>query len=205
MLKLFFMRHCESEANCKDILASQLDFKLSEKGLKDAEVIASKFAGQFSINRIISSPLTRTLQTAAPFSKIFNIEIETDELLKEQNLGRFAGKSYSEVRNDPEYRWDKSKRWNWIPAGGGESYEMLAGRVKPFLLKLGQIKQNQTILITTHAITLRMLKGHLEMTLPLYSPEIPGNGEIWEVDFSGLGNVHKVKSHVFNIDERKAE
>ena len=50
------------------------------------------------------------------------------------------------------------------------------------------------ILIVTHAVTLRIIKGMLEDTLPVYPKKIANNGEIWMVEFKGLGNKHAVKS-----------
>ena len=88
---LYFIRHAESEANVKNILASQQDFPLSKKGMDDARQIAEKFSVTNSVDQIISSPLIRAVQTAQPFSDIFNIEINTDHNLMEQHLGRFSG------------------------------------------------------------------------------------------------------------------
>ncbi|RKX83643.1 MAG: histidine phosphatase family protein, partial [Spirochaetes bacterium] len=53
---------------------------------------------------------------------------------------------------------------------------------------------NAKYLIVSHAVTLRIIKGLLEDTLPLYPEKIANNGEIWQVDFKGLGNKHIVKS-----------
>ena len=40
MKTIYFIRHAQSEANLKDILASRMDFPLTEKGRVDAETIA---------------------------------------------------------------------------------------------------------------------------------------------------------------------
>lgn len=197
MPKLFFIRHCESEANSKDLLASQIDFPLSEKGFIDAKHIASNFSKEYQINRVISSPLLRALQTAAPFSEIFKIKIETDIRLIEQHVGSFSGKTFAELKDAPDYQWDKTKRWDWVPIGGGESYKMVAERVKPFLIDMGNPDNKEIILVVTHAVTMRLIKGHLENTLPLYPEALPGNGEIWEVDYKGLGRKYSLISHYY--------
>jgi broad specificity phosphatase PhoE len=130
MPKLFFIRHCESEANLKNILAGQIDYPLTEKGVKDAKEIAFKFTEEFNIDRIISSPLKRAIWTAAPFSEILKIKTKTDDRLIEQNA---------------------------------------------------------------------------ENTLPVYPEALPGNGEIWEVDFAGLGKSHIIISHFYSQQRLSSE
>jgi broad specificity phosphatase PhoE len=193
MPKLFIIRHCESVANSRNLLASRMDFPLSEKGLLSASQIAGNFSKKHKVGRIISSPLTRAMQTAAPFSEIFNLNIETDIRLMEQDFGNFAGRTFEELRDNKEYQWDRSKRWDWIPAGNGESYRMVAQRVLPFLTEVGKLKEGENILIVTHAVTMRMIRGILENTLPLYPENLPANGEIWEVDFEGPGRPYVIK------------
>jgi hypothetical protein len=39
-----------------------------------------------------------------------------------------------------------------------------------------------------------MVKAILEQTLPNYPRDIAKNGEIWKVQFKGLGNIHEVES-----------
>ena len=79
MKNLYFIRHAQSEANVNAILASQLDFPLSEVGRKDAIQIATNCQKIANIECIISSPLMRAMETASPIAKQFHIPIETDE------------------------------------------------------------------------------------------------------------------------------
>jgi broad specificity phosphatase PhoE len=88
---------------------------------------------------------------------------------------------------------DRSKRWRWIPEGGGESYEMIANRLVPFFQSLESL-EGDSILFVTHAVTLRLIKATLEQTLPDYPLNIAKNGEIWKVEFTGLGNIHEIDS-----------
>ena len=94
---LYFIRHAESEANKKRILASRLPFPLTEEGKEDARRIAGELKERVPISRIISSPLLRAKQTAEAFSEAYGVPISLDEKLSEQDLGTFAGMSYDEV------------------------------------------------------------------------------------------------------------
>lgn len=193
MKTIYFIRHTQSEANLKDILASRQDFPLTEKGRQEAVVIASEFKEIAQLDRIFCSPLIRAQQTAQPIAEAFGLDVETDERITEQDLGVFSGMTYAELNDRPNYMHERSKRWKWIPEGGGESYEMIANRLEPFFQSLESL-EGDSILFVTHAVTLRMVKATLEQTLPDYPREIAKNGEIWKVQFTGPGNIHDVES-----------
>ena len=193
MKTIYFIRHAQSEANLKDILASRQDFSLTEKGRADAEAIAAEFKSIATLDRIVCSPLIRAQQTAEPIAKAFGLEVETDERITEQELGIFAGMTYAELEDRADYMHERSKRWNWVPEGGGESYEMIANRLEPFFQSLENM-EGESILFVTHAVTLRLIKAHLEQTLPEYPHEIARNGEIWKIQFTKLGDTHIVEA-----------
>jgi len=193
MKTIYFMRHTQSEANFRDILASRQDFPLTQSGRQEAAVIAAEFKKIAQLDRIFCSPLTRAQQTAQPIAEAFGLDIETDERLTEQDLGVFSGMTYAELDDRPDYMHERSKRWKWIPEGGGESYEMIANRLEPFFQSLESLK-GENILFVSHAVTLRIVKAILKQTLPGYPREIAKNGEIWKMQFTGLGSIHEVES-----------
>ncbi|MCK5201285.1 MAG: histidine phosphatase family protein [Spirochaetales bacterium] len=197
MPTLFFMRHAESEANKAKYLASQTDVPITEEGAKAAEKIAAEFFNDFSIDTIYASPQLRARQTAAPFSTHGGMDVNIDPAISEQHLGRFTGMTYNEALIDPYFESDRTKRWDWEPEGGGESYRMLASRITPFFKRFEMLYNGSNFLIVSHAVTLRIIKGLLENTLPLYPEKIANNGEIWQVEFRGLGQKHVIKSHFY--------
>jgi broad specificity phosphatase PhoE len=193
MKTIFFIRHAESEANRLDVLASRRDFPLTDKGRADAAVIAMELKEMASLDRIICSPLLRAQQTAQPIAQIFRVEVETDERITEQEIGIYAGMTYAELDERMDYMHDRSKRWKWVPEGGGESYEMIARRLEPFFQSLEKL-EGENILFVTHAVTMRMIRATLEQTLPEYPHTIAKNGEIWKVEFTKTGDTHRVES-----------
>ena len=193
MKTIYFVRHAQSEANLKDILASRQDFHLTEQGIADAKAIAAEFKQTANINRVFASNLTRAKQTAAAFAQEFGIEVEIDDRITEQELGKFAGKTYAELDAEPTYMHDRDKRWEWVPDGGGESYKMIAERLVPFFQDLDSL-EGESILFVTHAVTMRMIKAILEQTLPEYPYNIAHNGEIWKIEYKGYGATHSVES-----------
>jgi len=193
MKTLYMIRHAESEANRDRIMASRLPFPLTEAGEADAKLIASELKSIVSIDKIVTSPLLRARQTADCFAEAYGVEPEVDERISEQELGKFAGMTYDEVKEQQDYETETQKRWDWV-FEGGESYKMIADRVKSFFEDLEKESENQNILIVTHAVTFRLIKAVLENTLPTYPSQFPNNGEIWKVPFSELGKSHDIES-----------
>ncbi|MFL2876911.1 MAG: histidine phosphatase family protein [Pontiellaceae bacterium] len=196
MKNLYFIRHAQSEANLNAILASQLDFPLSEVGRNDAIQIATKLPKIANIDCIISSPLIRSIETASPIAKQFNIPIETDKRIIEQDLGIFSGMSYKELEHRDDYMHDRSNRWNWVPKGG-ESYKMVAARVASFFKGLDEM-DFQSILCVTHAVTMRLIKAQLQKTLPKYPLALAQNGEMWKCEWNGFNATGEITSFFLN-------
>lgn len=193
---LYFVRHAQSEANVNDILASQLDIPLSEAGREDVNQIASKLKKISKLDRIISSPLIRAKDTASSIATRFNIPLETDARIIEQDLGIFSGMSYKELKLRNDYMHDRSKRWTWVP-DGGESYKMVAMRLDSFFKAL-YTAEAKTILCVTHAVTMRIMKAYLQKTLPKYPLTIANNGEVWKCEWHGLESKCDITSLFLN-------
>ncbi|MFE3574560.1 histidine phosphatase family protein [Lysinibacillus sp. NPDC059133] len=75
---IYVIRHCEAHGQSSDA-------SLTEQGFQQAEVLADFFTDK-KIDRIITSPFLRAIQTIEPLSKRGNINIEIDERLAERIL-----------------------------------------------------------------------------------------------------------------------
>ncbi|MFJ8514076.1 histidine phosphatase family protein [Lysinibacillus xylanilyticus] len=75
---IYVIRHCEAKGQSSDA-------SLTEQGFHQAEVLAEFFADK-KIDRIITSPFLRAIQSIEPLSTRGNINIEIDERLSERIL-----------------------------------------------------------------------------------------------------------------------
>ena len=195
MTTIYLIRHAESVANARDVLAGRLDYPLTECGKRDAVALATEFAESRQIDRVWCSPLLRAQQTAAPFVVACDAPLRLDDRLQEQHMGRFSGLTYHQVEGDPAYCSDRMARWDWVPEGGGESYRMIAERVQSFLAELRACCQREgldRVLLVTHAVTLRLFRACLEGTLPAYPEKIAANGEVWSADLPMDGSPTRI-------------
>ncbi len=67
-MKLYFIRHGESEGNKQGKIQGTMDFPLSDLGERQADAVA-EFTKSLSIDQIYTSDLTRALHTAQAITK----------------------------------------------------------------------------------------------------------------------------------------
>ncbi|MGL4524529.1 MAG: histidine phosphatase family protein [Spirochaetia bacterium] len=181
-MNVFFIRHCEAQSNASHILAGQREFPLTHNGQIHALHIAQMLKQQIPhVSTIYVSPQQRTQQTAQPLCNIFGLVPTEIEELKEQDWGKFSGRTYQELKNDPDFEHPKNRNWAFHPPGG-ESYEAVRIRLEYFFAHIPPFPPDANIICVTHGGTMRIIRGILEQTTPLYTPDVPANGEVWYVE-----------------------
>ncbi len=129
-MKLFLIRHGQSEANLNQTYTGQSDVPLTETGRKEAEAIRP-ILEKFTFDRVYSSDLSRAVDTqklALP-----GVEAQTTPLLREFALGSLVGMKFTEVRE--KYGTQIAKNRDYSPFGG-ESSEDVCRRLQEFLTML---------------------------------------------------------------------
>lgn len=89
MKKLYFVRHGLSELNVQSLYAGITDTPLTDEGRRQAK-LAGQHAKQLDIDYIISSPLSRALETAQIIAKEIGYpldNIEVNSLFIERDFG----------------------------------------------------------------------------------------------------------------------
>ena len=98
MTTFYIVRHGQSELNTQHRLQGHIDSPLTEKGVKDAALVAKKLK-KMQFDKIYSSDLGRAFRTAYLIAKDlgFSDEIETNSGLREINYGDFAFQKFPYV------------------------------------------------------------------------------------------------------------
>ncbi|WP_294188676.1 alpha-ribazole phosphatase [uncultured Clostridium sp.] len=164
-MKIFLVRHGETDWNLKGKIQGNTDIELNKTGIKQAYELSNKMLEKnYKFSKIYSSPQKRALQTAKILSENTNIECIVVDKLKEMNLGKWEGLAWSEVReNYPlEYKeWFVKRRYTKTP--NGESYEEMLERVLDSLYKI--IDDNSdNIVIVTHSTVIMSLQCYITNT-----------------------------------------
>ncbi len=127
---------------------------LSEKGRKKVLKTAEKIKA-LGIDKIYSSDFLRTKQTAELVkSKLRNVEIVFDEMLRDMDLGVW----HEEKKKDFYDKFPiKKERYDKRPEEG-ESWREVEERMKKVLVNIEK-EENGTILIVSHGDPLWILEG----------------------------------------------
>lgn len=164
---IYIFRHGQTDDNANFIFSGNRDAKLTEEGVKQAEVLAQKIM-DIKFDRLISSPQNRAIQTMEiaisqnPNAK--NLKIETDERIKERSYGDLTGKSKMEIQlRDPEELLKIRRSYDYVPTNG-ESIEMVCERVGEFCEDL--VKElsgkNIKVAISCHGNSIRGFRKYFE-------------------------------------------
>jgi 2,3-bisphosphoglycerate-dependent phosphoglycerate mutase len=134
-MKLYFVRHSESEANVKRIFSNRnLPHPLTENGRKQAQSLARHHRGH-NIHLLYNSPIPRAVETAEILSSVLGIPYQTTEALREFDCGVIEGKSYDKgaARYEKVMRdWMELTYWE-SSIEGGESFLDMKDRFLPFI------------------------------------------------------------------------
>ena len=97
MKHLYFVRHGESELNVAQVYAGQIDTPLTDHGREQAQ-LAGEGARNLQFDLIVSSPLSRALETAQIIAVAVGYpkdKIVINDTLMERSYGSLAGQPWS--------------------------------------------------------------------------------------------------------------
>lgn len=160
MKTLYLVRHGETDHNASGLAMGHLDSPLNERGHRQARQ-TSEFLRRYPIERILSSDLSRALDTAAPLAAALGLAVEREPRLRELSFGIFEGRSVADCAlSHPGIvaRW-RSGDFDFAPPGG-ENRRSLMQRTREVLDELLSAPQ-QHIALVTHGGTLNALHTHL--------------------------------------------
>ena len=149
---LYIVRHGETVWNTLDKMQGVKDSPLTVKGKSHAEKMGKKLKvldADFSV--LYSSDLGRALETANLINDSLNLDVKTDERLRERNMGIFEGHSWDYVRENYKKDFkllvsdDDSYR---IPEG--ESRGDYRDKVISFMKYIAEKHEGENVLAVTH-------------------------------------------------------
>lgn len=157
MLKtLFIVRHGESEWNHARRIQGHLDSPLSKHGRQQAKLLGKLLPGKLDV--VLSSDLSRALQTAELSTGLPRENISITPHLREIGFGNWEGMSPEEVKEKYPEDWEQFRR---DPINGRPSYAestaSLSDRVNQLLESLHRQYPGRKAACYTHGGVVRML------------------------------------------------
>ncbi|WP_404469528.1 histidine phosphatase family protein [Sutcliffiella horikoshii] len=144
---LYIVRHCEAKGQPPEA-------KLTKNGLQQAGELA-KFFSNKAIDRIVSSPFLRAIQSIEPLSKERDISIEVDDRLAERTLSSVDLPDWLEklkaTYDDLELKYE-----------GGESSREAMDRIVSVVEEAFETDAENIVVVTHGNIMSLLLKNYQE-------------------------------------------
>lgn len=150
---LLILRHGQTEADLMGVHEGREDYKMTELGHEQAKNMAKYISSRFNPDLVISSTMTRTMQTTEQIVKNLNSEVIYDNRLVEWNNGVLAGLKREEALI--KYPMPPNGRPITEAIEDGESELAFRHRIEEALYELlDNYKDKEQILIVSHGGTI---------------------------------------------------
>lgn len=124
---IVLVRHGETAANRARLALGRADPSLTEVGRRQVQALADRFAAS-GIERVVSSPLQRAVETATAIATALHCTVEVDDRLVEMDYGEWDERSFGDFPAEDLARWRRDA--SFAPPGG-ESLIDVGDRVAP--------------------------------------------------------------------------
>ena len=158
--KVHLLRHGEVHNPEGILYGRSAGFFLSQRGRAMAQRIA-KSIGDQDITHIVSSPLERAQETAAPLAQVRGVEVLLDERLIESE-NAFAGKKFT-IKNSLVLNpgvWPRLI--NPFRPSWGEPYKDIAARMWPAVLEARDAAAGHEAVVVSHQLPIWVTRLHAE-------------------------------------------
>ena len=164
-MKLYVVRHGQTNWNAEHRAQGKVDTNLNSKGIEQAKKV-KEILKEKQIDFIISSPLKRAIQTAMVSNEDRKLPILLDDRISERDLGGLQGEKIEEI--DFKTLWVYSDR----SYKNVESTKELFQRVYTFMESIKKQYMNKHILLVTH--------GGVSVPIHCYFHGTPKNKDLGE-------------------------
>ena len=192
---IHFIRHGEVHNPEKILYGLQPGWRLSERGIQMAQVVA-QWSKNLNLGAIHSSPLQRAQETVAPIIDNHKLQLTTDKnLIEASNI--FEGKKFelgSGVLKHP-----KSWRYLYNPwrPSWGEPYDQIINRMLKALFSARDAAGGKDAICVSHQLPIWILRSAVEGRRLIHDPrkrecslasvtsfELDSNGMVTGVSYS---------------------
>jgi len=138
-------RHGSTTLNEDNKFRARMDPPLDEQGMQQAQDAAENLRNEgIKLERIVSSPMLRAVQTADVFAEEFGLDVEQDRALISWDLGMLSGKDRKEYGPILELYVDNPK----LSVPDGEPLEALEDRMFEYFDK--ELKNDKLTVFVSH-------------------------------------------------------
>jgi probable phosphoglycerate mutase len=189
---VILMRHGQADNNVNKILVGRhIESHLTEFG-KNQVLDTAKYLKEISIDKVLVSPVVRTIETAEIVCEYLGVSYEIDERLYEIELGKLVGMNYEEIilKFGNLFLQFYTENDAALTRYGVESFASIKQRIKNILDEITERHADKNVLMISH---LDPIKAAISILLDL-KPESLYRWHISNASLTILKNDEKVFS-----------
>lgn len=189
---VILMRHGQADNNVNKILVGRhIESHLTEFG-KNQVLDTAKYLKEISIDKVLVSPVVRTVETAEIVCGYLGVSYEIDERLYEIELGKLVGMNYEEIilKYGNLFLQFYTENDASLTHYGVESFASIKQRIKNILDEITDRYTNKNVLMISH---LDPIKAAISILLDL-KPETLYRWHIRNASLTILKNDERVYS-----------
>lgn len=149
---VILMRHGQADNNVNRILVGRhIESHLTEFG-KNQVLDTAKYLKEISIDKVLVSPVVRTVETAEIVCEYLGVSYEIDERLYEIELGKLVGMNYEEIilKYGNLFLQFYTENDAALTHYGVESFASIKQRMKNILDEITERYTNKNVLMISH-------------------------------------------------------
>ncbi|WP_283680497.1 histidine phosphatase family protein [Lentilactobacillus sp. Marseille-Q4993] len=193
MTTFYFVRHGQTNANAKGLKQGVINTEityLNEVGKAQAESLHKVFDISFA-DRIIASPLKRTIDTANTLNQTANLPVTTDDRLLEISYGGWDGQSNKELQQKYPDVFDANINDvlpSYAKLAHGETFSSVIKRVENFMEEMATEYPDEQIIVVSHGFTIKAAMLVATQTDKVMTINEPDNCSVTKIQLSQTAN-----------------
>jgi probable phosphoglycerate mutase len=159
MTTLLLVRHGHTDVAGRRLTGWQRGVHLNARGREEAERLVERLDG-VPIDAIVTSPLERCRETAAPLARARGLTPVADRGLIEVDYGEWSGRSIAQLRRTRLWR-SVMRAPSTVRFPDGESLLEVQARAVDAAMAIAAAHPTGTVVAVSHAEPIRLLLAHL--------------------------------------------
>ncbi|ERT13963.1 adenosylcobalamin/alpha-ribazole phosphatase [Photorhabdus temperata] len=160
-MRLFLVRHGQTEANLSGVFCGMTDVKLTETGINQARQVA-RYLSAVTFSQAISSMLQRARHTAEIILADRRLSAGINAQLNEMHFGAWEMRHHHDLQHEDAKAWAAwLADWQQASPTGGETFPAFAARIENVVQQLLKQDSQDNLLLVAHQGVLGLLLARL--------------------------------------------
>lgn len=168
-MKLYLLRHGESEGNREGRFRGRTDYALTERGMNQAESAGTYIKENYCIDAVYSSPMKRAVQTADTVCRLIERDFTIMDEFNNIKLGDWEGQSKEYIQEHYPMQWNI---WlndpRQLRIQGMETLKSISQRAMKGIEKISKTHDDNMLVVTHRAILKPLTAGLIGIKEPAF-------------------------------------